>query len=68
MYNVVVLCLVGVPISFVMKDQVDASYALISAFIFFATAVTICLVFIPKVSHHKENNTIVLNKNLREIS
>ena len=55
-YNVVVLCLVGVPIALMMKEQLDASYVLISLFIFFATAVTICLVFIPKVklycSHH----------------
>ena len=49
-YNVVVLCLVGVPIALMMKEQLDASYVLISLFIFFATTVTICLVFIPKVS------------------
>ena len=49
-YNVVVLCLLGVPIALVMKEQVDAVYAIISLFIFFATTLTICLVFVPKVS------------------
>ncbi len=41
--------MVGVPIALMMKEQLDASYVLISLFIFFATTVTICLVFIPKV-------------------
>ncbi|KAK2166254.1 hypothetical protein LSH36_40g05026 [Paralvinella palmiformis] len=50
-YNVVVLCLIGVPIALVMKEQVDASYALISLFIFFATSMTVCLVFVPKIVH-----------------
>ena len=49
-YNIVVLCLIGVPVALVMKEQVDASYALNSLFIFFATSMTLCLVFIPKVS------------------
>lgn len=48
-YNVMVLCLIGVPIALMMKEQVDAAYALISVFILFATTLTICLVFIPKV-------------------
>ncbi|XP_014667669.1 PREDICTED: LOW QUALITY PROTEIN: gamma-aminobutyric acid type B receptor subunit 2-like [Priapulus caudatus] len=48
-YNVVVLCLIGVPIAFVMKSEIDLTYCmLISAFILFATTLTICLVFIPK--------------------
>ena len=48
-YNVVVLCLIGVPIALMMKEAVDAAYALNSLFIFFATSLTISLVFIPKV-------------------
>jgi gamma-aminobutyric acid type B receptor len=48
-YNVMVLCMIGVPIALMLKEQVDASYTLISLFIFFATTLTICLVFIPKV-------------------
>jgi len=49
-YNVVVLCLIGVPTSFMIKEQIDAVYTLTSLFTFFATTLTICLVFIPKVS------------------
>jgi hypothetical protein len=49
-YNVVVLCLIGVPTAYMIKEQVDASYTLISLFTFFATTLTICLIFIPKVS------------------
>ena len=49
LYNVVILCLIGVPVALMMKDEVDACYTLISIFIFFATTLTICLVFIPKV-------------------
>jgi len=48
-YNVVVLCLIGVPTAFMIKEQIDAAYTLISLFTFFATTLTICLVFIPKV-------------------
>ncbi len=50
-YNVVVLCLVGVPIALLLKDQLDASYLLISLFIFFTTVLTICLVMVPKVNN-----------------
>lgn len=49
-YNVVVLCLIGVSTAYMIKEQVDASYTLISLFTFFATTLTICLIFIPKVS------------------
>lgn len=48
-YNVAVLCLIGVPTSFMIKEQLDAVYTLTSLFTFFATTLTICLVFIPKV-------------------
>ena len=49
-YNVVVLCLIGVPTAVMIRDQVDAAYLLTSLFTFFATTLTICLVFIPKVN------------------
>ena len=48
-YNVVVLCLIGLPVGLLMKDQLDASYVLVSLFVLFATSLTLCLVFIPKV-------------------
>jgi len=49
-YNVVVLCLIGVPTAFMIREQIDAVYTLTSLFTFFATTLTICLVFIPKVN------------------
>ena len=36
-YNVMVLCLIGVPVAWMLKEQMDAAHALISLFIFFAT-------------------------------
>uniref|UniRef100_A0A915IDW6 G-protein coupled receptors family 3 profile domain-containing protein n=1 Tax=Romanomermis culicivorax TaxID=13658 RepID=A0A915IDW6_ROMCU len=48
-YNVVVMCTLGVPISFVLRDHVNASYILISVFIVFCTTLTLGLVFIPKI-------------------
>ncbi|XP_070534990.1 gamma-aminobutyric acid type B receptor subunit 2-like [Ptychodera flava] len=53
-YNVVILSFVGVAISLIMKHQVDASYVLISMFIFFATTLTQCVVFVPKIKGRNE--------------
>ena len=47
-YNVVILSFIGVPVSFVL-DDVDFHFIIISIFIIFATTLTLCLVFIPKV-------------------
>ncbi|KAK2188874.1 hypothetical protein NP493_117g04006 [Ridgeia piscesae] len=54
LYNVVILCMIGVPVALMMKEEVDACYTLISLFIFFATTLTICLVFIPKIIHRNK--------------
>lgn len=48
-YNVVVLSFVGVPVSLVL-DDVNAHYAIIANFVFFATTLTLCMVFVPKVN------------------
>ena len=49
-YNVFVLCVVGAPMSLALKHQPDASFAIVSTIIIFATSLTIGFVFIPKVS------------------
>ena len=49
-YNVVIMCVIGVAISFVLSDDQDASFIIISIFILFCTTGTLCLVFVPKVS------------------
>ncbi len=48
-YNVLVMCVSGVPISFIIKDRQDAAYLIIGLFIIFCTTITLCLVFISKV-------------------
>ncbi|KAK2172393.1 hypothetical protein NP493_966g00017 [Ridgeia piscesae] len=55
LYNVVILCLIGVPVALMMKDEVDACYTLISIFVFFATTLTICLLFIPKIINRNKH-------------
>lgn len=49
-YNVVIMCVMGAAISFVLSDKQEASFIIISSFILFCTTGTLCLVFVPKVS------------------
>ena len=48
-YNVVIMCVFGAVISFILSDQQDVSFIIISIFIIFCTTGTLCLVFVPKV-------------------
>lgn len=48
-YNVAIMCVLGVAVSFVLKDQQNASFIIISIFIIFCTTGTLCLVFVPKI-------------------
>lgn len=49
-YNVVIMCVCGAAVSFVIKDQPNAAFIIIGLFIIFCTTITLCLVFVPKVS------------------
>ena len=49
-YNVFILCVIGAPISLAMREHPDASFAIVSVCIIICTSITLCLVFIPKVS------------------
>ena len=49
-YNVAVMCVLGVAVSFVLQDELNASFILIAIFIIFCTTGTLCLVFVPKVT------------------
>jgi gamma-aminobutyric acid type B receptor len=49
-YNVAIMCILGVAVTFVLKDEQTASFVIISVFIIFCTTGTLCLVFVPKVS------------------
>jgi len=48
-YNVVITCVAGVPVTFLVTDRPDAAYLVIAFFILYSTTVTLCLVFGPKV-------------------
>ena len=48
-YNVTIMCVLGVAISAVLNEHPNASFVLISVFIIFCTTGTLCLVFVPKV-------------------
>ncbi|EDV22406.1 expressed hypothetical protein [Trichoplax adhaerens] len=52
-YNVVVLCVVGVLITIFVNNQVDISFALIASFIVFCTTLMSCFVFVPKIRYFK---------------
>ncbi|XP_050524506.1 gamma-aminobutyric acid type B receptor subunit 2 [Daktulosphaira vitifoliae] len=54
-YNVVLMCVAGAAISFVLSDQQDASFIIISVFILFCSTATLFLVFIPKIVELKRN-------------
>ncbi len=49
-YNVVLMCVMGAAISFVLSDQQNFFFGIISFFILFCSTTTVCLVFVPKVS------------------
>ncbi|KAF4532635.1 hypothetical protein B566_EDAN009816, partial [Ephemera danica] len=64
-YNVVIMCVMGAAISFVLSDQQDASFIIISVFIIFCTTGTLCLVFVPKLIELKRNPQGSMEKRMR---
>ncbi|KRZ67834.1 Gamma-aminobutyric acid type B receptor subunit 2 [Trichinella papuae] len=55
-YNVVLVCGVGVAISFILQDQINECYIIISMFIIFCTTITLALVFVPKIVELMHNH------------
>lgn len=49
-YNTALLCIIEIIISQFLASGTNASFTVVSAFIIFGVTVTICLVFVPKVS------------------
>ena len=49
-YNVVITCAAGVPVSLLVGDRPDSSFLIIALFVIFSTTTTVGLVFGPKVS------------------
>ncbi|XP_068205833.1 gamma-aminobutyric acid type B receptor subunit 2 isoform X7 [Palaemon carinicauda] len=54
-YNVVIMCVISAPISYVLSDKQDVCYLIISIFIIFCTTGTLCLVFGPKIIELRRN-------------
>lgn len=52
-YNTVLLCIVAFAFTFI--PNAGASYMLVSITIIIMVTVVLCLVFVPKVSHYKDN-------------
>jgi len=48
-YNVMIMCVLGVAISAVLNEQRNSAFILIAVFIIFCTTLTLCLVFVPKL-------------------
>ena len=48
-YNVVLLCAVGVPMAVIPNSKPEISFGMMSAVILFCTTVTLCILFVPKV-------------------
>ena len=52
-YNVVILSILGVAITSIIRDHQDATFAITAVFTIFCTTLTLCFVFLPKVSKGK---------------
>ncbi|KAL1130635.1 hypothetical protein AAG570_011877, partial [Ranatra chinensis] len=64
-YNVVLMCIMGAAVSFVLSDQQNASFLLISVFILFCATITLWLVFVPKLVELRRNPQGVIDKRVR---
>ncbi|XP_063854225.1 gamma-aminobutyric acid type B receptor subunit 2-like isoform X1 [Scylla paramamosain] len=63
-YNVVIMCVIGAPISYILSDEQDSSYLIISIFIIFCTTGTLTLVFVPKIIELRRNPQGNINQRL----
>ncbi|XP_046411411.1 gamma-aminobutyric acid type B receptor subunit 2 isoform X1 [Neodiprion fabricii] len=54
-YNVVIMCVTGAAISFVLADKQDAMFIILAVFIIFCSTTTLCLVFVPKLIELRRN-------------
>ena len=63
-YNVTIMCVLGVAISAVLNEHPNASFVLISVFIIFCTTGTLCLVFVPKVAPTSSSPFLTPNRPL----
>ncbi|CAA9994358.1 unnamed protein product [Nesidiocoris tenuis] len=64
-YNVVLMCIMGAAVSFVLSDEQNAAFVLISVFTIFCATITLCLVFVPKLVELRRNPQGVIDKRIR---
>lgn len=49
-YNVGIMCIIGAAVSFLTRDQPNVQFCIVALVIIFCSTITLCLVFVPKVS------------------
>ncbi|XP_011298633.1 gamma-aminobutyric acid type B receptor subunit 2 [Fopius arisanus] len=64
-YNVVIMCVTGAAISFVLADKQDTMFIMLSIFIIFCSTGTLCLVFVPKLIELRRNPQGAIDKRIR---
>ncbi|XP_053996169.1 gamma-aminobutyric acid type B receptor subunit 2-like isoform X2 [Hylaeus anthracinus] len=64
-YNVVIMCVTGAAISFVLADKQDAMFIMLAVFIIFCSTGTLCLVFVPKLIELRRNPQGAIDKRIR---
>ncbi|XP_043794606.1 gamma-aminobutyric acid type B receptor subunit 2 isoform X2 [Apis laboriosa] len=64
-YNVVIMCVTGAAISFVLADKQDAMFIMLAIFIIFCSTATLCLVFVPKLIELRRNPQGTIDKRIR---
>ncbi|XP_011501119.1 PREDICTED: gamma-aminobutyric acid type B receptor subunit 2-like [Ceratosolen solmsi marchali] len=64
-YNVVIMCVTGAAISFVLADKQDAMFIMLAVFIIFCSTATLCLVFVPKLIELRRNPQGQIDKRFR---
>lgn len=57
-YNVIIPCILVIPILGVVSDKPTIQFALTSFLTIFCTTFTLCFVFVPKVSNQKHKKGI----------
>lgn len=50
-YNVGIMCIIGAAVSFLTRDQPNVQFCIVALVIIFCSTITLCLVFVPKVSN-----------------
>ncbi|XP_076681507.1 gamma-aminobutyric acid type B receptor subunit 2 isoform X2 [Andrena cerasifolii] len=64
-YNVVIMCVTGAAISFVLADKQDAMFIMLAVFIIFCSTATLCLVFVPKLIELRRNPEGAIDTRIR---